>query len=220
MTPQFSPAYYYVRVTGTCGAVNSTVAQIRTLWLECPPPVIYTVPGPGTFTPATGITITLDASGSGLTYQWFVSDPFGSGTILKQSGPSNVFSYTTNSGQVAISARVINDCGSYADSQGVWVYSNSTVCTSLASVSISPAGSTTITAGGTGVDLVVTATAPGCTITYQWFIADPGYGWLPIAGATSPMIHVNPPQSEYYKCEVTTAIGTVAVSTAVYVQQP
>lgn len=219
LTAACSPAYFYVQVRGTCGALNSTVAAVRTLWLECPPPAILTPQQQIQYTFGSSVTMTISASGSNLRYVWFVSDPAGSPGVILQNGPSNVFTYTPQTdGEVFVSVRVFNDaCGSYADS-GLWTLYASNYCP-VPNITTQPQ-SATIAAGGSATLSVNVSQACQGQVTYQWYEADPGFGWFPIDGATTASITVSPTQTQYYEVKVTNTAGTtLASNTAVVTVQ-
>src|ERR1051326_6579987 len=59
---------YWVRVTNACGAANSASATI-TVNSSCTPPTITSQPQSQTTSPGTPVTLTVGATGTGLTYQ-------------------------------------------------------------------------------------------------------------------------------------------------------
>jgi hypothetical protein len=62
---------YWVRATNNCGSTNSAQAVIATEGPQCSPPVIFSLPTTVDVTIGNGITIVVNANGTGLTYQWY-----------------------------------------------------------------------------------------------------------------------------------------------------
>src|SRR5205085_9418264 len=60
---------YWVRVSNSCGTVNSATATITVT--SCTPPSITSQPQSVTITQGQSPTLTVSASGTSLTYQWF-----------------------------------------------------------------------------------------------------------------------------------------------------
>jgi len=102
---------YWVRALNTCGPANSSTAAV-TVTIPCTPPSISSQPQSTTINPGATATLSVGASGSSLSYQWYqgasgnTSQPVGSGSTLFVS-PA-----TTTSYWVAI----WNGCGSLSSS--------------------------------------------------------------------------------------------------------
>jgi hypothetical protein len=110
VTPS-STTSYWVRASNTCGQTNSQTATV-TVNVPCVPPSISSQPQSVTINPGATATLSVAASGSSLSYQWYqgaagnTSQPVGSGATLFVSAAS------TTSYWVA----VYNNCGSLASS--------------------------------------------------------------------------------------------------------
>jgi YD repeat-containing protein len=144
-------ATYWVRVTGTCG--TSVDSQVVTVTI-CKPPAIATQPQSTNAVP-NGTMLSVGATGTALTYQWYqgaagiTTTPLGT-TASVQVIPAQTTSYWI---------RISGSCGS-VDS-AVAVVSVCPVITSQpapANAYVQPGASTTITAAATG-----------SAIAYQWY---------------------------------------------------
>ena len=105
VTPN-STTSYWVRALNTCGPANSSTATV-TVTIPCTPPSITSQPQSTTINPGATATLSVGASGSSLSYQWYqgaagnTSQPVGTGSTIFVSPPS------TTSYWVAI----WNNCG-------------------------------------------------------------------------------------------------------------
>ncbi|HKS21242.1 MAG TPA: hypothetical protein VJZ76_00475 [Thermoanaerobaculia bacterium] len=210
LAAQLVPAYSYVRVRKCGKTVNSDVAAVRTLTTGCAPPSVATEPSIVMATPGTPVTLTVDASGDSLSYQWFLSDPDSvSPPALVQDSASNTFSYTPASPRSLVFVRVTNGaCGTFTDMPGYWAVISAPPCGTVEI--IHQPDDVTIAAGETA-QLTVTAGA-SCPLTYQWYVGEPSSGWTPLDGETSSTLRVTPSETQFYRVNVAAADGTVVAS--------
>jgi hypothetical protein len=155
---------YDVVVTGTCGSVTSNTV---TLSLNAPP-TITTQPANSTVCTGGNVTLTVVASGSGITYQW-------------RKGGVNISGATSST--YTISNANATHAGSYdvviSSSCATTVTSNTaTVTVNNAATITSQPSSQTVCAGSIAT-FNVTATGSG-SLSYQW-----RKNGTPITGATS-----------------------------------
>src|SRR6185312_17197171 len=104
VTPN-STTSYWVRALNTCGPANSSTATV-TVTIPCTPPSITSQPQSTTINPGATATLSVGASGSSLSYQWYqgaagnTSQPVGTGSTIFVSPPSTT-SYWWRSGTTA-----------------------------------------------------------------------------------------------------------------------
>jgi hypothetical protein len=167
----------------------------------CTPPSIGTQPANATITSGQQTTLTVSATGTSLTYQWYIGTsgttttpaPGGTGSQLSVS-PSTTTNYWV---------RVTGQCAPTADSRTAIVTVNCappSVPTPFASPSsISSGQSSTLFASPAG-------SGP---FTYQWYIGNSGDTSNLITGATSSSTSVSPTVTTNYWVKVTGQCGTV-----------
>jgi YD repeat-containing protein len=147
---------YWVRVTGTCGVVNSAAATVTVSSCPLPSPVISTVPA---ICPNGSTNAHVDAV-TGTTYLWSISG----GTLISPANAAEITFTAGASGNVTLNVTATNNCGSTVATPAVVALHNPPVITQQ------PSGAT-ITLGGQ-VTLNVSATGSG--LNYQWYIGQPG----------------------------------------------
>lgn len=174
---------YWVRVTNSCSTADSSTATVT---VTCTPPSISTHPQNRSIFLGSSTTLTVTASGSNRTYQWYtgtsgdISSPISGATSTSvQVSPSSTTSYW-----VRVSA-----CGSNADSNAATV-----TVTCQTTISSHPQNQTI--ASGQSVSLSVSA-SPGSP-TYQWYTGTAPDTSSPIGGATSSSVLVSPTQTTSY----------------------
>jgi hypothetical protein len=190
---------YDVVVSGLCGPVTSSAASLTVNALT----VINTPPVGGTFCVGSPITLSVGASGTGLTYQWRKNTV----AILGANGPS-----------LSIPSAAVADTGSY----DVVVSGACGTVTSLAvSVTVNP--TTVIVTNPVGANLcagstfTATVNATGAGLTYQW-----RKDATPILGANAPTFTiavVSVLDAGTYDVVVTGACGTLTSAGAVLAVQ-
>ena len=169
---------YWVRVTGRCGAAaNSTTARLSVK------PAITTQPAGAAITSGSPVTLTVAASGTYLTYQWYS----GSGTSAPIAGATSA-SYTTPPLTAGGSywCRVWSGSAVYADS-------------SIATITICQPRTITVSnetqVSGQPVNLTITGGAQA-NETYEWYEGESGSTAVRIS--TSAAVTVNPTQTTKY----------------------
>ncbi|HEV7574051.1 MAG TPA: hypothetical protein VGQ21_21355 [Thermoanaerobaculia bacterium] len=171
----------------------------------CTPPSIGTQPANVTITAGQQTTLSVGATGTGLTYQWYIGSS-GTTTALAPNGTSSQLTVspgtTTN-----YWVRVTGQCAPAADSRTAIVTVNCappSVPTPLASPSsISSGQSSTLSASPTG-----TPNGNG-SFTFQWYTGNSGDTSNPIAGATNSSASVSPTVTTNYWVKVIGQCGTV-----------
>jgi Ig-like domain CHU_C associated len=192
---------YWVRVSNACGAVNSQTAVVN---VGCSLPSITSQPASRTITRGQSTTLTVGATGSGLTYQWYAGNSgYTLAPLSGQTGSSLTVAPTVTS---SYWVRVSNACGSVDSATAVVTVG----CTAPAITSqptsrtIARGQSTTITVGASGAGL-----------TYQWYAGNSGYTLAPLSGQTGPSLTVAPTVTSSYWVRVSNACGSVNSNTAV-----
>lgn len=188
---------YYVHVNNGCG-MDSSQSVTVTVAL-CGLPSINSQPQSVTINEGQNATLSVNASGAGLTYQWYFANgqPVSGATGSSLSvSPSQTTSYYVI---------VRNSCGSEARSND-------------ATVTVNTCNPPVITSPTTQVNLMVriglsknlAVVASGSGLSYQWFRSEPeGSEFVPIPGATGTSVIVSPEEVSRYYVRVTNACGSV-----------
>ena len=195
---------YWVRVSNSCGAVNSATVTVTVS--GCTAPSITSQPQSRTISQGQIASLTVSATGTGLSYQWYngtsgnTSSPIGGGgnsaTLVVQ--PASTRSYWV---------RVSNSCGSVNSATATVTVSG---CTAPA-ITAQPQ-SRTISQGQI-TSLTVTATGTG--LSYQWYNGTSGNTSSPIGGGgNSATLTVQPPSTRSYWVRITNSCGSVNSNTA------
>src|SRR5580658_2318678 len=163
---------YWVQVSNASGSVNSSTATVT---VTPPAPVITTQPASQTISSGQTATMSVVATGTGLTYQWYQG---ASGTTTDRISGATSSSYTTLALSVTTSYWVqVSNAGGSADSNTATI----TVTPPAPVITTEPA-SQTINSGQTATLSVV---ASGTGLTYQWYQGASGTTTDKISGATS-----------------------------------
>ena len=109
------------------------------------------------------VKVTVAASGTGLTYQWYVKNP-GSSSFTKSSVTGSTYSYTMSSAKSGRQVYCV-----VKDAYGNTVKTK-TVTLSLLAVTKQPVSAT----AKSGTKAKTTVTAVGDGLTYQWYVKNPG----------------------------------------------
>jgi hypothetical protein len=190
---------FWVRVQNSCGTTDSSTAVVN-VEAACTPPSIFSQPQNQTIQSGGSAILSVGASGTGLTFQWFrgnspdTSNPVSGATFATVSiGP---ITQNTN-----FWVRVTGLCGTPVNSATVTVTVTAT-CTAIsitsqpANTQISAGSSTTLTVG-------VTGSSPA----FQWFQGTPP-GGTPV-GANSPSLTVAPGVTTSYWVRVSNSCSSV-----------
>jgi large repetitive protein len=202
--------YYYVTVTGACGAVTSLTSGEVTV---NPLTTIATQPSPSSQTLCLGAPASILhflATGSGtITYQWYSNTVNNNttGVIIDGATGSSYDPPTTMPGITYYYASATGGCGTVVSSV------SSVTVERLTSISAHPSStSQTNCVNGSPAALSVTATGAG-TLTYQWYsnTISSNSGGSPIASsnASSYTPASNSAGTNYYYVEVTGNCGTL-----------
>lgn len=189
---------YWVRIYNCNGEIVSRAALVTVL---CDPAVITTNPGNYTITAGQSATLSVTATGTNLTYQWY--SLVGNTTTLLQGATS---SSITVSPSVTTSyfVRVTAACGATAVS-GLGVV---TICIPPQVVQ-QPQGGTIQYGQNIGIAVSATGSTP---LTLQWFATEGNVTTAIPGNATS--ISVGPRVTTDYWVRVTNACGTVVSNIA------
>jgi len=202
-----STTTYYARVTNACGQTNSNAVTVTVNAPTCTPPTnVVASAFPNSITAGAQSNLSVSASGSPSTFQWFQGTSPG-GTNIGSGAQLNVSPSVTTS----YYARATNGCGTQ-DSNPVTV----TVTTCVpAQISQQPVATpSSITVGGT---TTLTVGASGTNPTFQWFRGVAPDTSNPVLGASGFQIQVSPTQTSTYWVRVGGQCGTAQDSAPVTV---
>ncbi len=212
-TLEVSPAVtsnYRVRVHNDCGTLESSTAKV-TVQEPCTPPAVTTHPQSVTITAGTSTTLSVVATGSNLTYQWYegssgdTSHPVAGATLASlEVRPSQTTSYWV---------RVSNDCD-HADSNTAVV----TVTVACVPPRIQvPPQPVTIDAGQSATLSVV---ATGTELSYQWYRGQAGDRTHPVANGNGATVVVTPLDTTTYWVDVFNGCGSFPSFGVIVTVQP
>lgn len=176
---------------------------VAALYGSCTPPGISVQPNatPATIASGGSSTLSVTATGSSPSYQWYIGSP---GNTSQPVG--------TNSNSISVSptsttsywVRVSGTCGTPVDSNGVTV--TVTACTAPGISSQPQAAPASINPGNSST-LSVTATG-SATLSYQWYLVPVGNTSQPV-GTNSSSISVSPNVDTSYWVRVTNGCGSI-----------
>lgn len=186
-----SDTTYWVRLTSACGRTVNSNAAVVTL---CQPPQITRQPSNHIVTPNYNLNLSIDATGSGLTYRWY-KGPSGT-TTTPLGSTSNEITVNTNV-TADYWVRVTGQCGVVDSAAG--------------KVSVAPA----ITAQPVGASVTVNSTrtlsvtVTGTQLTYQWYRWN-GSTETAMSGATAASFVTPPITSDVsYFCRIYSGLAAV-----------
>ncbi len=168
--PLTSSASYWVRASNAAGTANSATATATVLI----PPAISTQPLSTTINSGTSATLTVAASGTPSTFQWYVGASGDSSQPI-EGATSETFTTPSLTTNTSYWVRATNVKGT-ADSD------TANVTVIFAPAIITPPQSTVIASGETATFNVV---ASGTSPTFQWYLGGSPDTTNPISGATS-----------------------------------
>ncbi len=205
-TPNTAGKYNFtVQVQDASGA---QFTEALTISVNVAPPVITTEPAGVTISPGNTATLTVVASGTGLSYQWY-SGQSGSGTEIAGATEASYTTPTLQTGTYDYWAQVSNAGGS-VDSQTAVV---TVKIISGVTITAQPASQTI----GLGQTAMMTVTATGTApLSYQWYQGISPSTSNPISGATNSS-YTTPPltTSADFWVQVTNNLGHANSDTAV-----
>lgn len=174
----------------------------------CNPPAILTQPQSASITGNGTATLSVIASGAGLTYQWFT------GTSGLTSVPLNGATQPQITVNPAVTTsywvRVANDCASLDSSAAVVTVNG---CPPVLLTSASSSAPSIFE--GKSATLTATATTASTALVYQWFTGTSGDTSHPIGGGAT--VTVSPEQTSSYWVNVTNGCGATAFSDTITV---
>ena len=169
VSPAVTTSYWVRMWTSTC-TIDSTSAVVEV----CTPTAIVRAPRGADLRYGQRTTLSVQAQGTNLRYEWRTGTPSNPGQVLSTS---DVF-WLTPSDTATYFVKVTGDCGTVT-SDPVVVH----VCTSPA-ITTQPAAPPTIYNGATATLNVVAWTSTSEPLTYQWYLGETGDDSAPISGAT------------------------------------
>jgi hypothetical protein len=195
--PMSATTTYWVRVTG-CTTADSVAATINV----CAPPAITSGPtADSQRIPGTTGYMTVTASGTGLTYQWFTGQSGDTTVPVAGSGCNTAQCGFTLSSSKYYWVRMIGTCGTL-NSPAVMHPVSPTIIQQPQSASVPPNATPTLSVA-----------ASGTSLTYQWYRGTTGNTTTPMSGATAATFTVPPvTQPVSYWCRVTSVGNPTAVT--------
>jgi hypothetical protein len=196
---------FWVEVANDCGSAPSATVPV-TVTNVCVPPAIVTSPPSQTLVSGHSVTLTVTATGTGLSYQWYLGDGNqGSAIPGATSAAITVAPQTASTYWVSVK----NTCGNAAS-----VPATLTVLTSCTPPSITSAAALPPSVlSGQSAQVVVSAsgTAP---FTYQWYVGSFPDASTPVPGATGASVTVSPATTTSYWARVENACGNASSASA------
>lgn len=199
---------YWAQASNACGQANTNQVTV-TVVSSCEAPEITEQPEGTTIQPGETATLSVVATGTSLSYQWFQVSGDSSTPISGAIG--SVFETPALEESATYFVRVSNSCGSQ-DSMQVTV----TVSECEAPAIVQQPQSMSVR-GGEHVILSVTATGAE-PLSYQWFEGTSGAPSVPISGETSSTLDLGlarQPGTDSYWVQITNECGSVDSDTAV-----
>jgi hypothetical protein len=174
---------------------------------QCTNPSITAQPAGTTITSGQSTTLTVGATGTGLTYQWFIGTP-----PTTNNPAANGTSSSLNTGALTTTTtywvRVTGQCGTPQNSNAATVTVNQPVCVPP-QITQQPGNSSTIV--GSPTQLSVGAT--GTSLTFQWFQGSFPDASTPVSGGTGSSVFVSPTTNTNYWVRVQNSCGTANSNT-------
>jgi Ig-like domain CHU_C associated len=170
----------------------------------CTQPSITTQPASVIINAGQSTSLSVGASGTSVTYQWYIGTS-GSGTAIQGATGS---SYTASPAATTSYWVAVTACGTTVNSSTVTVTVNPAACTPP-SITTPPSGSTIPSGSSAFLSVGASGTAP---LSYQWYLGNPP-STLSLVG-TGQSILVSPSSTTSYWVRVTGQCGTPADSAA------
>jgi YD repeat-containing protein len=186
---------YWVRVTGTCGVADDSAAAVINV---CNPPVIGSVSPTRFIESGDSTSVSVSATGSNVTYQWFAgasgntSNPLGGTSASMQVSPTATTTYW---------CRVTSDAFCSVNSAAITV----DVC-EKPGISTQPVSKTIFRNSSTTLSVGATSARP---MTYQWYAGASGTTSSPLSGQTASTVTVTPTEATSYWVRVTSSVCSV-----------
>jgi Ig-like domain CHU_C associated/Matrixin len=177
--PLTQTTQFWARVSNNCGSANSRTVTIVVTSACVPPAITLADAAPKNVAPGATVTLTAQATGTGLQYQWYR----GVAPDFSNPVPNGTTSTATDAPQASTSyfVHVSNTCGS-ADSASIAVTVSTTPsCTPPSITGISD----DMTVSSNQSATLVVAAVGDPTLHYQWFQGPSGVTGIPV-GTDSP----------------------------------
>ncbi|HEX3583702.1 MAG TPA: hypothetical protein VH087_18185, partial [Thermoanaerobaculia bacterium] len=197
---------YWVKVTNSCNTTgaNSNTATV-TVSSSCTAPQITTQPAGSAITFGSSAQLSVAATGTSLSYQWYTSPKGNTSSPLFNANTATI--NVNPQGTTTYWVRVTNTCGT-ADSNTATV----TVNCLAPSPTVTP-GSRTITQGSSTIFSVIASGGPN--MTFQWYQGIAPDTSNPLAGQTGTSLTVSPSAATSYWVQATVpGCGTANSNTA------
>ncbi|HSY51592.1 MAG TPA: hypothetical protein VLC46_22510 [Thermoanaerobaculia bacterium] len=201
---------YWVLVTGTCGqSVSSNTATVTI----CQTPAITVQPAGTSLVRGYSTTLSVSATGTGLSYQWYLGTSGNTSNPL--AGNTNSYTVTNPQNPVDYWVKVSGTCGTAVNSATAHI----SVCTTP-TINTQPQSSYTFS-GGSATLSVSASEATGETLHYQWHKGttspvnvgtdSPTYNTGALSAVTSYYVTVTAGTAGL--CSVDSAAATVSICT-------
>jgi len=174
----------------------------------CTPPSITVQPNGATITAGQQTTLSVTATGTSPTYQWFI----GTAPSTATPAPSGTTNQLTVSPSTTTNYWVrVSGCSTSVDSRTVTVTVNPPACTPPSAPAPTATPSSISSGQSSTLSVSPTGTSP---FTYQWFTGNSGNTANPINGQTNSSVSVSPTTTTSYWVRVTGQCAPAADSPA------
>ena len=193
VSPSVTTQYWYQMINGGCTS-NSPTVTVNV----CVPAITQSPSAPANpVNSGAAVPLSVVSSLSNVTYQWYTG---ASGDMSHPITGATTASITVNpTATTSYWARVTGTCGVSANSAAATVV----VCTPTTISGITPSQWVTL-----GYSTLLTVSASGTNITYQWYTGNPGDTSHPISGATSASYAATPQNTTTYWARVSSTCGS------------
>jgi hypothetical protein len=180
---------YWCRVTSSCTTKDSSAATVTV----CAPPFVSSTPQTVYTTYNTSTAISISATGTSLTYQWYSGASGNTATPLAGKTSPSMTVQLTQTGQYWCRVTSSGVCTANSGTVTVDVCQSPTITTQPASTAI---------AFNTSTTLSIAATAASGSVTYQWYRGGAGNVSTPVSTSASVNIGALTADTQYW-CRVT-----------------
>jgi len=188
---------------------TNAVATVYGSGPVCTNPGISGQPTGSTITQGQSANLTVTATGTSPTYQWYVGNPPTTSSPVPSGTAASIFVSPTTTTTYWVR---VSGCSTSVDSNAATVTVNPPVC-NVPQITSQPQNQTTTS--GTPTQLTVGAT--GTALTYQWYAGNTGDTSSPIQNGTTATIFVSPIATANYWVRVSGQCGTPQNSNTVTV---
>jgi hypothetical protein len=180
---------YWCRVTSSCTTKDSSAATVTV----CAPPFVSSTPQTVYTTYNTSTAISISATGTSLTYQWYSGASGNTATPLAGKTSPSMTVQLTQTGQYWCRVTSSGVCTANSGTVTVDVCQSPTITTQPASTAI---------AFNTSTTLSIAATAASGSVTYQWYRGGAGNVSTPVSTSASVNTGALTADTQYW-CRVT-----------------